>query len=323
MSRPTGDVFGTFAAMSPGALILYAMAAGGFDLTWSAPPQCPRRDEVEAAVARLLGGGEPRSPALTVEAIVRQAGTGWSIELRTPDGGYRALRGATCQAVTRAAEVVFALMIDPLAPLPSEPDTTHTHTTHTADTADTPGAGGAPSPEWSLGVSVMGDTHALPRPSPGIGLGASVALAAGLHLELQVLAFLPRTHPVDAAGTTGATVGLFAGALGFRRDFTLGAWSLSPVLAWEAGAQTGRSFGVSDPAADAGFWSAVRAGAMVGWTSERLRFSFRLEAAVPVLRPRFVIEGLGDVHTAGLVSARAALTAELRFPSREGRGNGH
>lgn len=89
-------------------------------------------------------------------------------------------------------------------------------------------------------------------------------MAAGFHLEVQALAFLPQTHPVDAAESTGATIGLFAGALGVRRDFTLGSWSLAPVLAWEAGAQAGRSFGISDPAANAGFWLAARAGAMVG-----------------------------------------------------------
>jgi len=103
--------------MLPGALVFCAVAASGLELTWSAPPSCPQRDEVEAAVARLLGAGEPRSTPLTVEAAVRRTENGWTVELRTPDGAHRALRGSTCQAVTRASEVVFALMIDPLAPL--------------------------------------------------------------------------------------------------------------------------------------------------------------------------------------------------------------
>jgi hypothetical protein len=310
--------------MLPGALVLCAMAASGLELTWSAPPPCPQRDEVEEEVARLLGAGEPRSTPLAVEAVVRRTHTGWAVELRTPDGAHRALRGSTCQAVTRAAEVVFALMIDPLAPiLPAAEPADPANTPDPAEAADTTSTGDTPPPEWSLGVLLLGDSHALPRPSPGVGLGGSVALAAGFHLEVQVLAFLPQTHPVDATGGAGATVGLFAGALGVRRDFTLGPWSLAPVLAWEAGAQSGRSFGVSDPAANAGFWLAARAGAMVGWTAERVRLGVRLEAAMPVLRPRFVVEGLGELHTASPVAARAALTVELRFPSREAGGDGH
>lgn len=101
-----------------------ASGADRLRLTWSATEGCPSEGDVLAEVRRQLGGragaaeegaGAPIPVAATVQ---REAGGSFVVRLEAPGDGatqVRELRGATCKAVTDAAALILALMIDPEA----------------------------------------------------------------------------------------------------------------------------------------------------------------------------------------------------------------
>lgn len=286
MSRPALLLLLCF---SPGALA----AVPGLTLTWSAPPGCPTARQVEEAVERQLSGATAEPP-ITVTGRVSSADGRWQVELRNSLGGERTLTGSTCSTVSSAAVVVVALMIDPLA------------------VAETPVLETASPLRWSVGVWASADTHMLPALSPGAALSVGLGLPLGFGLELQGQAFLPQS----TATSPGATLTLFTGALGARRDFEFGPFFFAPVLAFEAGALRGRSFGITDPAVNTAPWLAGRGGLALGFVWRFFRVGVRAEALVPITRPRFTADGVGELATPALIGARGAFTIELLFPPR-------
>ena len=287
-------------------LAAYAHAAvPGLTLTWSAPPDCPSEAQLEGAVGHQLGdpaGGA--QPPLTVKMRASVVDGNWQVELTNGQGGSRTLNGSSCRAVASAAVVVVALMIDPLAmtdqpPLLSEEPR-------------------APR-QLTVGMQFSADTNSLPQLTPGAGLSAGVELAAGFWLEVHAQGWLPQA----TLKSPGATLTLFAGSLGARRDFTFGPLFLAPVLSLEAGGLRGRSFGVTNPEANVGFWLAARGGLALGLAFGILRVGFRAEAVVPLTRPRFVVEGVGALSTPPFISGRGTFPVELRFPPRTGGGTGN
>lgn len=292
-------------ALAIGLLASSARAAvPGLTLSWSAPQDCPTREQLENAIARQLGDDTTApNPPLVVSGDVALVEGAWRVLLRNASGGERTLTGSTCRAVSSAAVVVIVLMVDPFATPEVAPVV-----------LDEP----TPSPSGSsVGVAALLDTSSLPKLTSGVALLGSLGLPAGFALELQGHAWWPQFTVADAPG---ATFWLFTGSLGARRDFELSdgavGVALAPVLSVEAGALRGKSYGVTNPAENVGFWLAPRAGAALLITYGVLRLGLRVEAVVPLTRPRFFIEGVGDVHTSPFISGRGALSVELRFPPR-------
>lgn len=106
------------------SLGLRAAAAGepssepaGLELRWDAPPQCPDRAQLLAAIDATLGevaAGERRS--LRARGRVRvEPGAGFVVRLELDDGhaSTRELRGTSCEELTDAAALVIAMAIDP------------------------------------------------------------------------------------------------------------------------------------------------------------------------------------------------------------------
>lgn len=287
---------------------LHASAAvPGLTLRWSAPEGCPSVAQLDRAVARMLGDDiTAPEPPLEVDGLVTLTGGVWRVQLTTRAGGERTLTASTCRAVSAAAVVVVALMIDPLAA-----------------TAGPPALEEPVEPRpFSLGALVALDLGTLPRLAPGVGLLGTVGLATGFHLELHAQLWLRQTT-VPTADGAGAGFALYTGALGARRDFELGPVTLAPLLAVEAGALRGNSFGLSNPAANVALWVAARAGVLLAVSFGYLRVGLRVEAVAPFTRPRFVAGGVGDLFTPALISGRGALCLELRFPPRRSGGAGN
>ncbi|HVU51107.1 MAG TPA: hypothetical protein VHL80_10500, partial [Polyangia bacterium] len=90
-------------------------------LAWQAPAGCPSPADVEAQFARLIGGPSrlPSGKHIDASAAVRSSAPDrWALDLSTTlDGapGRRALAGDSCAAVSSAAALILALMIDPAA----------------------------------------------------------------------------------------------------------------------------------------------------------------------------------------------------------------
>ncbi len=86
------------------------------ELQLDAPPQCPRREAIESAVARLV----PRPPAVPLHVTARFAPDGerWVLYLAF-ESGQRVVAGDTCMAVAQTLVIMLALAIDPTAALGS------------------------------------------------------------------------------------------------------------------------------------------------------------------------------------------------------------
>ncbi|KYG00965.1 hypothetical protein BE21_06710 [Sorangium cellulosum] len=132
-------------------------------------------------------------------------------------------------------------------------------------------------------------------------------------------AFWPGRRAESAAKPrAGGTVDLVAGSLtacallpplarAVRPDFEVGV----PCAGVELGRMHAEGYGVSNPGEGSGLWAALRSGAAASWVvAPWMRLRLRLEAVVPLERPRFVLEGVGEVHEPS-VAARAALGLEL------------
>ena len=138
----------------------------------------------------------------------------------------------------------------------------------------------------------------------------------GLHVELFVAGWLPRTRVLENEGGAAARVSLVTGTVGARYAFALLPFELGPALGVDLGWMGAQGYAVSNPGVGAAAWVAARAGGVAAVSVGVIRFSLRLEAAVPLVRPHFVLLGVGEVHTTGWVTARALLGVELAFPSR-------
>src|SRR4051812_5933592 len=94
-----------------------AGTAGAFTFDWSAPPEGPSQEQVEADIARLVGG-EPRphdGSDLPVEVAVSR-GQLWSAELTTQHAGeigHRSIQAPSCEAAAAGIALIIALSIDP------------------------------------------------------------------------------------------------------------------------------------------------------------------------------------------------------------------
>lgn len=93
----------------------------GLELRWDAPPECPDRAQLLAAIDATLGaagqaGAEAARGPLTVHGRVSaEPSAGFVVWLELDEGraGTRELRGASCKELTHAAALVIAMTLDP------------------------------------------------------------------------------------------------------------------------------------------------------------------------------------------------------------------
>ncbi|MDC0722789.1 hypothetical protein [Nannocystis bainbridge] len=104
-------------------------------LHWSAPPQCPQRDQFRTWLSGHLGtAADPAGyPGLTGEGVLARDGAGWRLRLViTRDGarGEKTLRGRDCEELARSGALALAIAIEPAlsgsppagpAPVPPSP----------------------------------------------------------------------------------------------------------------------------------------------------------------------------------------------------------
>ena len=339
--------------------------ATDFRLQWGAPPGCPERAAVEAAIARLLQqskGGATRP--LDVLGVVTPVEGGFRLQLELSRDGTtstREVRGATCEALADTAALVVALAVDPDAlsrsssPAPAQPSVGPTTPTEPGTTrpaappADKPQPAapvGAPAPvlartrqqaqpgqreqpatapdapdvrRWRASAGVVGDVGTMQDLAAAVEIGAGVVVGPA-RLDATFAFWFPRSAEAEADSRYGGIVGLEAGALGacallpplaraVGPRFEIGL----PCVGFELGRMHADAQNVTTPGTGADLWAAVRGGAAAAWALEPwLRLRLRLEAALPLVRPKFVLRGVGVVHEPG-VAGRATLGADVAF----------
>ncbi|WP_437957710.1 hypothetical protein WME76_41445 [Sorangium sp. So ce119] len=262
----------------------------------------------------------------------------------------RTVRGATCRALADAGALIVAMAIDPEvatrsgteatgdrssagarpAPPAPEPPPAAARTAEPTPRSDPPepvpptteqeppteGAAER-GPVFRVGLGVMGDLGTMQGVSSAIEAWAGV-LVGPARLEAGASFWPGNTAESAARPQSGGTIDLVAGSLtacallpplarAARPHFEVGV----PCAGLELGRMHAEGYGVSDPDEGFALWAALRGGAAAAWViAPWMRLRLRLEAVVPLKRPRFVLEGVGDVHEPS-VAARAALGLEL------------
>jgi hypothetical protein len=158
------------------------------------------------------------------------------------------------------------------------------------------------------------DIGSLPAVAAGVGASLSL-LYQGQRFELGLALWPERAGRTTESPSSGADVGLVTGALGTCRDLvTYGPMVVRPCVAFELGRMNVTAFGVNEPKEVRALWAALRPGAIVALnTGGQASFVGRAEAAIPLSRPEFTVEGAGIAHRAGPVAGRVTAGLEFRF----------
>jgi len=152
----------------------WAQPSGAFTFAWSAPEECASQQQVEAEIARLVGGDLRLRDGSDLQANVTvSGGPSWSAELTTQHAGRtgrRILEAPSCKAAADAVALIIALSIDPDAVAAGGREAT----------AADPLVSRAPASrqrhlQMLASVSAQGRVGTLPGTDVGIGLGVGLA----------------------------------------------------------------------------------------------------------------------------------------------------
>ena len=308
---------GALAAAAAITCLAAPATARAADLEWIAPAECPSRASVLDAVTRALG---PSSAAdtttLRARAVVENSGRGWRVQLSTPSG-ERTLEADTCEELGEAVALILALAIDPSrgAAQPEPPPVAPIESANEKEKEKeqpTPPATLAKTPLLAFGAGQLTDFGTLPSVAIGGGLVAALRVPP-LRFEIAGAIWAPQRQSV-AGTTSGGDLTLASGVAGACLLPAIGRFELGGCAGVGVDSMTATAFGPIVASHGSGAWMVLAGEARAGvsllpWLA--LHGGFGLE--IPVTRPSFVIEGVGQVHRPAPVSGRQSLTLEVRF----------
>ncbi|HEX6277580.1 MAG TPA: hypothetical protein VFZ53_31265 [Polyangiaceae bacterium] len=309
---------------------------------WSAPADCPTREVVLARTERLLGRDIRASLTVSVAIDARVAWLGGeSWELRVVSGGAgaapRRIAARSCDEIADAAALVTALSIDPTLPIappssigvfesdaaptippasetaaeprPAPPPPDRPRDEPPPVPRDAPGT--TTQPAILLGASFALWTARLPAAAPGASVEAGVALGRiGLTGELG---FFPEQHAEGPDGTGGD---LWMATGGARASYRLN--ERGPALLPFAGLSLSWLHGVgtnveNEASGDAGVVS-VEPGLRVAYPLWHLSLFGEGLLSIALNRPRFVLDGIGEVYAPSRFAGRFGVGLAWRAP---------
>lgn len=258
-----------------------------------------------------------------MEAAPLSESYGLDITLVSDEGVLRRhLEGASCREVTEAGIVVVALALDGLE-LPPEESPRQAPTREPApipleEEEDTEAPATTVRGRDLLDLSfVLGggiDTSSLPHVGGGL-LGGLVLSIGRFELEIQGV-YLPRSEASSVANHLTAGGIFWLWAIGARACYEPlhTVFELSLCVGVEAGQVGARGTGIERPRQDLSTWVAPEVAFVAAWRPHR-RFGLRFDitALVPVTRPTFIIDDVGEVHRTPPFTLRLALSAEVHF----------
>lgn len=278
------------------------------DLRWDAPAGCPGADAVRAGIARGLPPAAASAARVDADvAVTAIDAEHWRAELRLRGADWtatRTLKGPTCAAVADAATLVIDLAVATelgerevvVAPPPPPP----------------PPPPAPPRPTPTLGVAVASDAGALPSATAG----GAVLLgwrSPRFRLDLRGSWLAAQSGTVAGRADTGATVSLGSAMLRGCRMWGDAA-SLGPCVGAGLDRLHGTGFGPIVPSegtnyapfGDIGLQGEAR---ISRWVAAFLS----VDGAIPLVRARFSVKDIGQVHEPAAISLRVAAGLELRF----------
>ena len=281
-------------------------------LKWHAPPECKSGEQVRAEVLQMAK--VEAGPHLQLSAQVEiqyDAASGYVLLLSTgdKDRGVRRFHAPTCDAVTDAAKVTLALILNPLA----EPEEESDEPSQKEDLrAKEPSS---PVQLRFSGAALVGlQIGALPQ--PGLIVGAEIgAVLDRFSLSLAGDYGLTQEAHLTPDGSAGARLRLFeASALGCI-DLLRGRFRPSLCTGATFHHIWGEGMGISNERSGQLFWTAIKAGPRVEVALSK-HFGARLSGLfdIPLARPTAYLEDLGVVFQPPPVGALIHFAAVGYFP---------
>ena len=281
-----------------------------FRLSWTAPEECSSQQQVQAEIARLLGGDiQLHEGDLDVKATVVH-GPLWSGDLSTQhagQAGHRSIEAPSCKAVADAIALIVALLIDPDA-VASQPTAPEVPSAPEIPTSNQRG------PEFLVGVHAQGRIGTLPGADIGLGFGIGVA-GARWRTDLRWSYGLRRDQvaslPSGASGRFNIT------SASVTECFNLGQtrWGFGPCAALEVGRVSVNGFGATAGFAKDALWLALGGGAFLSLAmGQHLHALIEVDVVAPMYRPDYVFQDVpGVVFRAPGIGSRALTDISWHF----------
>ncbi len=304
-------------------MVLPAVAKAGDAvprILWTAPAGCPSQADVAREVEQLLRQplDQSRGPALTIQGrISRLANGGYRVLLDFSSGGaqrQRQIEHDDCEKLTEAAALVMAMAIDPERmqlgaselPAPAPPPPAPPRAAEPAPSAES-----RPIP-WSVALMGRGQAGALPGVGPGMGGQIGIDPLPSLRLEAAGTYWFPRSQPLVG----GANAELWMWSAGVRGCWVGGSrWKLTLCGGPEFGQVTGKGQRLVAAATATDWWGALLVGIGGGYRPiGPLELSLGVEVGASVVRPRYGVEGVGEVFRPAPWLVRASAGLGFEFP---------
>lgn len=289
-----------------------AQGSGALVFAWSAPDGCPSQQQVEAEVARLVGGDLRLRDGSDLQADVSvSGGPPWSADLTTLHAGRvgrRRLESPSCQAAADAVALIIALSIDPEAAAAGGQAAA-------APPQVLPAPVRKPRPLHILaGVHAQGRIGTLPGTDVGAGLGVGLA-GVRWHAELRWTYGLRRDQAAMLPSGAAGRFNLDAGSLTGCVDLGRGKLALGPCGTAEAGRVSATGYGATAGFSKDAPWLALGGGVFASlMLSDHLRTSLEVDALAPLYRPDYVFDEIpGVVFKAPPLGARALIDLSWQF----------
>jgi hypothetical protein len=290
------------------------------DLAWDAPPGCPTERDVRTDVAAMVGA---LSSDLRAHARVERGGDAtWELTLVMWIDGHehrRVIRAASCEEVAAAGATILALASrrDPAAE-PARPSLASEAPLAwaSADAVERPSRSSAVTESlraFAVGSALAGSIGASGEPSGAVG-GVAAWLPGRMRVEVGVLSFFPSHVERPALGISGDFRLLVASVAGCYAVLH-GPLSIAPCVGGELGqiGAVGGGLAVAVPIDRSERWSAARGGGLLVLRFGSVALRVGLDAVVPLVRNRFVVEGVGEVYRPAPLSGRLVVGGELHF----------
>ncbi|HEX3851501.1 MAG TPA: hypothetical protein VHW01_11075 [Polyangiaceae bacterium] len=287
-----------------------------FSLSWDTPEECPDRATVERYVDDVLGAADFGPLAVRASgAVSRTADARYAVALELDTGAAqrsrRSLDAANCEAVSRAAALLIALAIRArVAPPPAPPPAP-------APALPPPVPEPAPTREHHvrgfIGLLTLADFGAIPEATLGVGVSGGVRWPR-LQLESAVGYFSPRSASAASRSDVGARFEL--GTAGARAcpPITVTALWLAPCLGAGVDWVRAPGFGARVTHRPSTWDLIARFGLLGGWDiSSIISAHAEVEGVLPLARPEYEIDGVGDVYRRSPVGVRTGLGVQLQF----------
>jgi hypothetical protein len=303
-------------------------------LKWDAPADCPQQSDVQERIAALLTSlaGRLKPSRLRAEGHIEPIGGRYRLILVIHDGpavGMRVMESDSCEDLGGAAAVALGLLIrveqssstplseGALGGVPEQPAAQPPQPPPPPPEPPEQPAPQQPPRQWHpiLRVPLFGiDLGVLPQPSYGTGLALGMDYASWRVLVGGSF-WLPQSIPAPTFPGFGAKTQRLSADLQGCHGWQVGRFELGPCLVARLEEVAARGYGpgvVSQ--ARRPVWLSVGAAATGAWhLHQSASLVVSVDGRFSTSRPRFVIDGVGELHRVAPAAGGVTVACEWIF----------